>query len=407
MRHGFLGEALSKGRRNTRTDAMDDNALSAGLVRARSGVQHERDSGFLSGLVDLLPRLGYRGLLPSVSFARQEQRPLLPIAAQTRQHSRAASQDSNTAESVSSTQDSTEQQLQAEQSEVSTSGRDGQIANQQTDSPAAAAERHRIGSANSFDLQLWAQWVEKTAPYLVLLLVVFVYAHVQGLAVFAWLSLVLYKANQALRKQVALKADYNRLHCISLAGLLTCHVPIVLLCLRSEHLWQRFVLRDPSPVPMFWTALFWVTTVDLLTRHMGMVVKLGVIMMCPCSSAEGLRRRAQSLTCAENLTLLYRALLPVPVWYKFFEGSGMGMVLCAMTTGVYLLLKCGMLVERATVLMASARAIVRQEAAYGQYAKPEEVMESGNQCAICQVSICLLDMFSCFGMHAVHLYLAC
>ncbi len=132
---------------------------------------------------------------------------------------------------------------------------------------------------HNYLLQLWAQWVEKTAPYLLLLLVVFVYAHVQGkwlcpclqhlwqsklqnsssydvchcypgLAVFAWLSLVLYKANQALRKQVALKADYNRLHCISLAGLLTCHVPIVLLCLRSEHLWQRFVLRDPSPVPM-------------------------------------------------------------------------------------------------------------------------------------------------------------
>ncbi len=72
---------------------------------------------------------------------------------------------------------------------------------------------------------------------------------------------------------------------------------------------------------------------------------------------------------------------------------------CPMScSGVYLLLKCGMLVERATVLMASARAIVRQEAAYGQYAKPEEVMESGNQCAICQVSICLLGMFSCFGM---------
>lgn len=52
---------------------------------------------------------------------------------------------------------------------------------------------------------------------------------------------------------------------------------------------------------------------------------------------------------------------------------------------VYLLLKCGMQVERATLLLASAKAILRQEAAYGQYAKPEEVMESGNQCAICQV----------------------
>ena len=73
-------------------------------------------------------------------------------------------------------------------------------------------------------------------------------------------------------------------------------------------------------------------------------------------------------------------------------------------SGVYLLLKCGMLVERATVLMASARAIVRQEAAYGQYAKPEEVIESGNQCAICQVRICLLDMFFLlWHAYAVHL----
>ncbi len=76
-------------------------------------------------------------------------------------------------------------------------------------------------------------------------------------------------------------------------------------------------------------------------------------------------------------------------------------------SGVYLLLKCGMLVERATVLMASARAIVRQEAAYGQYAKPEEVMESGDQCAICQVSICLLGMFFCYGMPMLCIWMSC
>ena len=61
------------------------------------------------------------------------------------------------------------------------------------------------------------------------------------------------------------------------------------------------------------------------------------------STAEGFRRRAQTLTWAENLTLLYRAVLPVPVWYKYFEGSGMGMVLCALTTGehtLHMLLIC-------------------------------------------------------------------
>ena len=53
--------------------------------------------------------------------------------------------------------------------------------------------------------------------------------------------------------------------------------------------------------------------------------------------------------------------------------------------GVYLLLKCGMLVERASLLLSSAKAVLWQEASYGRYAKPEEVMESGNQCSICQV----------------------
>ena len=71
-----------------------------------------------------------------------------------------------------------------------------------------------------------------------------------GLAVFAWLSLVVHKANDVLRKQVALKTEYSRLHCILLAVTLTCHVPIVLLCLRSDQLWHRFYFLTPSPVPM-------------------------------------------------------------------------------------------------------------------------------------------------------------
>lgn len=54
-------------------------------------------------------------------------------------------------------------------------------------------------------------------------------------------------------------------------------------------------------------------------------------------------------------------------------------------TGVYLLLKCGRLVEQSTLVAASAKAVLLREAAYGNYAKPEEVMEAGNQCSICQV----------------------
>ena len=66
---------------------------------------------------------------------------------------------------------------------------------------------------------------------------------------------------------------------------------------------------------------------------MVIVMQLGVMTFWPCSTAEGFRRRAQGLAWIENLSLLHRSVLPMPVWYKYFEDSGMGMVLCALTTG--------------------------------------------------------------------------
>lgn len=70
-----------------------------------------------------------------------------------------------------------------------------------------------------------------------------------GLTVFTWISLVLYRANEALKKQVALKQDYSRLQCVSLAAALMGHVLLVMLCLHQERLWLRFLLATPSPVP--------------------------------------------------------------------------------------------------------------------------------------------------------------
>ena len=70
-----------------------------------------------------------------------------------------------------------------------------------------------------------------------------------GIVIFAWISLVLHRANDALRKQVALKQDYSRLQCVSLAAALMVHVPLIMLCLRQEHLWQRLLFVTPSPAP--------------------------------------------------------------------------------------------------------------------------------------------------------------
>lgn len=121
-------------------------------------------------------------------------------------------------------------------------------------------------------VQAIALWVEKTAPFLLLLSVVFAYTHIRGkclcrlrvplftiqadaplpsagITVFTRISLVLYRANEALKKQVSLKQDYSRLQCMSLAAALMGHVLLIMLCLHQERLWLRFLFATPSPVP--------------------------------------------------------------------------------------------------------------------------------------------------------------
>lgn len=138
------------------------------------------------------------------------------------------------------------------------------------------------------------------------------------------------------------------------------------------------------------------------------VLQLGVILVCPCSSPEGLRRRAQALTWVENLTLLYRALLPVPVWYNYFEGSGMGMVLCAMTTGLpYLPLYSGpcctltshfILQATACVICTSVKTICLLPICYCQHSTLQ--MHSHGQ-TYCSFMLSAVGMLSHAGFRCV------
>ena len=130
---------------------MEQDHAPSGAARGRSFPQQPQEPGLFNGLLDLLPRLGLSNLLSSVSIVQQERvpRPIL----HSRQHSRALSEES-TPDSTDSTQDSTEALLQTEQSEASTSGRNAPDSAGQADAPAVAAARHRVGSANNFDLQV-------------------------------------------------------------------------------------------------------------------------------------------------------------------------------------------------------------------------------------------------------------
>lgn len=52
------------------------------------------------------------------------------------------------------------------------------------------------------------------------------------------------------------------------------------------------------------------------------------------------------LTVVEYLLLLYRALLPAPVWYRFFLNKEYGSLFSSLMTGLYLTFKLTSIVEK-------------------------------------------------------------
>lgn len=56
--------------------------------------------------------------------------------------------------------------------------------------------------------------------------------------------------------------------------------------------------------------------------------------------------KGQMLTLVEYTMLLYRALLPAPIWYRFFLNKDYGSLFSSLTTGLYLTFKLTSVVEK-------------------------------------------------------------
>ena len=59
--------------------------------------------------------------------------------------------------------------------------------------------------------------------------------------------------------------------------------------------------------------------------------------------------QGQMLTIVEYFLLLYRALLPTPVWYRFFLNKEYGSLFSSLTTGLYLTFKLTSVVEKVLI----------------------------------------------------------
>ncbi|KAK6943335.1 hypothetical protein RJ641_024437 [Dillenia turbinata] len=235
----------------------------------------------------------------------------------------------------------------------------------------------RDSSYQRYDIQQAARWIEQVLPFSLLLLVVFIRQHLQGFFVTIWIAAVMFKSNDILRKQTALKGERKMSVLIGISLIFTLHVVGVYWWYQNEDLLYPLIMLPPKAIPPFWHAIF-------IIMVNAMVLKCILLMYYKNSRGRNYRKQGQMLTLVEYLLLLYRALLPTPVWYRFFLNKEYGSLFSSLMTGLYLTFKLTSIVEKVQSFFAALKTLSCKEVHYGAYATSEQVTAAGDLCAICQ-----------------------
>ncbi|XP_010529383.1 PREDICTED: RING finger and transmembrane domain-containing protein 2-like [Tarenaya hassleriana] len=253
----------------------------------------------------------------------------------------------------------------------------------------------RESSYQRYDIQQAARWIEQVLPFSLLLLVVFIRQHLQGFFVTIWIAAVMYKSNDILRKQTALKGDRKTSVLVLISVAFFLHVVGIYWWFHNENMLHPLILLPPKSIPPFWHAVFIIMVNDTLVRQAGMVLKCLLLIYYKNSRGRSYRKQGQLLTAVEYLMLLYRALLPTPVWYRFFLNKEYGSLFSSLMTGLYLTFKLTSVVEKVQSFFAALKVLSCRDVHYGAYATSEQVHAAGDICAICQEKMHTPVLLSC------------
>ncbi|KAL8237174.1 hypothetical protein R6Q59_018255 [Mikania micrantha] len=238
---------------------------------------------------------------------------------------------------------------------------------------------------NRYDIQNLAHWIEQILPFSLLLLVVLIRQHLQGFFGTIWISAVLFKSNDILQKQTALKGERKFLVLVSITVIFMLHVVFVYWWYQDDNLMYPLILLPPKSTPQFWHALFIILVNDSMARQAAMVFKCLLLMYYKNTGGHNYRKQGQMLTLVEYMLLLYRTLLPTPVWYQFFVNKEYGSFFSSVTTGLYLTFKLTSVIQKVRLLFAALRALSHKELHYGLSASSEQVGRNFILCENCNI----------------------
>ena len=249
---------------------------------------------------------------------------------------------------------------------------------------AEEAERHRLtANISEVDIRSALISIERSLPFVVLLLIVLVARHYVHFILYGWCSAVLWAVNTIVNKQIMAKGENSTsLNSIALIPLVSIiHAGFLYEGVTFDMHWV-LLLQPVSEAYEFFPAVWTVIATDFFLRFISLNAKAAVLMrFARCSSPRMRRARGYKLSTIEYCSAFYRSLIPIPLWTVYFMKSGLGIVsgICVV---LYLLLKGINVYARFKAARRAVFFVLRREST-GLVPTEQEAQAAGNICSIC------------------------
>ncbi|XP_057182541.1 RING finger and transmembrane domain-containing protein 2 isoform X1 [Triplophysa rosa] len=234
------------------------------------------------------------------------------------------------------------------------------------------------------ELKSVVTWLQRGFPFILILLTKVCFQHKLGIAICIGMISTFAFANSSLKHQVALREERSVFTTLWIMIFLAGNIAYLYYTFSPEQLHNSLIFAKPNIDSFNFFDLIWVVGItDFVLKYFTIELKCLVLFLPKMILA--FKSRGKFYMLIEELSQLFRALVPIQLWYKYIMGEdpSNSYFLGAMLIIIYSLCKsfdlCGRIsgIRKAFVILCSSQS-------YGMRASAQQCNEVGDVCAICQ-----------------------
>ncbi|KAG7480909.1 hypothetical protein MATL_G00061250 [Megalops atlanticus] len=255
---------------------------------------------------------------------------------------------------------------------------------------AATSDRHGNGDEGAEDpstpapalseLRAVISWLQKGFPFILILLAKVCFQHKLGIAVCIGLASTFAFANSTFKHQVTLREKRSVFVTLWILIFLAGNTESV----ASFCLLVPLIFAKPNIDTFDFFDLIWAVGItDFVLKYFTIGLKCFVLFLPKILLA--FKSRGKLYLVIEELSQLFRALVPIQLWYRYIMGEdpSSSYLLGAVLIIIYSLCKSFDICGRIAAIR-KALAILCSSQNYGMRASSQQCSEAGDVCAICQ-----------------------